>query len=327
MNWDTGCENLFFHPDGPEFYPSLHVGGFKSRFNVANIPGDTPLLTDGVWVVPRQFRVYLPPGTMTANMNFFAPSGAKIGVAQRFKQTPQFNYCGVNALNFPVMPWSGHGVLADLEKKDRQIMNMGGGFFSLVQFFKTPGLSVGGWLYIKVLDVDEANDLFQFQYVVQVYRGPYLAWYNSPQTQWDALGDPLPLTGEIIVEPVQPVAVTLSGPATSEVVKPATYSAKGSGGTGQYEYRFWLKGEIGEWYSVQAYSKSNTWTWTPVKPGKFQVGVWIRTLGGQTPTDQHEGAIGIPTEVKGSLTNKVSVSVNGQQVFSGTLPFVIEVRQ
>lgn len=320
MSWDDGCSNPNFRPDAAQYYVSLHAseGGFRNQFNLQANWDDPALLSFGTWGCPhRQFRVYIPPGAVQINMNFFAPNGALIGTVQRFKRPPQLNYCGVNPSNFPVMPWSGHKVLSQLEEADGQIMNMGGGFFALVQPIKAPGLLEGGWLYFKLLDVDEANDIFQFQYVVQVNRATYLAWYNNHQTRWNDHGDPLPLEGGEM--PAEPINVSLVGSVSSPVTVGTTvgFTAKGTGGSGQYEYRFWLKAGDNVWVSVQEYSNVNTWSWTPDKTGSYQIGVHIRDQGS---TKVYEAIATLPYIVEaGPVGLKATIRIEGQQAII-TLP-------
>jgi len=59
-----------------------------------------------------------------------------------------------------------------------------------------------------------------------------------------------------------------------------TYTAGGSGGSGNYEYKFWLKTN-GVWSPVQEYSPTNTWTWntTGAAPGAYAVQVYVRNSG------------------------------------------------
>jgi hypothetical protein len=225
------------------------------------------------------------------------------------------------------MPWSGHGVLSNLEKKDHQLMNMGGSFFPLSQYFKAPGLASGGWLYIKVLDVDEANDLFQFQYVVQVYRTPYLDWYNSPQTQWDANGDPLPLTGEdstpVPVPVPTPISVKLVGDVSSPIQfgQYVKFTAVGVGGSGKYEYRFWLLKGPGPWQSVREYSATSAWIWRPDKAGTFSVGVHVRTPGSSLA---YQDVATLPYVVEGLNKLEATIKVIGKQIII-TLPDAVDI--
>ena len=43
---------------------------------------------------------------------------------------------------------------------------------------------------------------------------------------------------------------------------PIVFTAQGVGGTGTYEYRFWLNTGTG-FVVAQPYSTTNTWAWTP----------------------------------------------------------------
>ena len=196
--------------DGPDFYVSLHagVGGFRSQFDVRGAQVDPVLLSFGTYGAAGRFRVYIPPGARQINMNFFAPNGALVGAVARFQVPPELNYCGVRAANWSGLPWKSAATLASLTAQDFQFQNMGVSFFPIVQVIKA-GLAAGGWLYFKVLDVDDSNDVFQFQYVVQVVREPFLKWYDS--AQWDGSGDPLPITGAAPHDPTSPDVWGCSG--------------------------------------------------------------------------------------------------------------------
>jgi len=65
-------------------------------------------------------------------------------------------------------------------------------------------------------------------------------------------------------------------PAGDNVV----FTAAASGGTGSYEYRFWLYSG-GTWSVVQAYSSNPTWTWNTagVAPGSYLIAVHARNAG------------------------------------------------
>lgn len=79
---------------------------------------------------------------------------------------------------------------------------------------------------------------------------------------------------------VPPTAVTLLPDLASPQVvgTPVTFTAEGSGGTGPYEYRFWLNSGSG-FTIVQDFSSANTWQWIPAASGAFDVLVDVRNAG------------------------------------------------
>jgi hypothetical protein len=58
------------------------------------------------------------------------------------------------------------------------------------------------------------------------------------------------------------------------------FTAGGTGGSGSYEYRFWLRSG-GVWAIAQDYSTSNTWTWdtTGLTADSYGVVVYVRSVG------------------------------------------------
>jgi hypothetical protein len=68
-----------------------------------------------------------------------------------------------------------------------------------------------------------------------------------------------------------------------------TWTITAGGGTGNYEYRFWLK-EGGIWSIKQDYSSSNTWTWTPTSAGTYQIVGQVRNVGSTLGYDMQENS-------------------------------------
>ena len=62
---------------------------------------------------------------------------------------------------------------------------------------------------------------------------------------------------------------------------PVTFTAGASGGTGSYEYKFFVKGPNDSTATLmQDYSTTNTFPWTtPATPGTYQIGVQVRSAG------------------------------------------------
>jgi hypothetical protein len=77
-----------------------------------------------------------------------------------------------------------------------------------------------------------------------------------------------------------PTSVSL----TSDLASPQpegttmTFTADASGGTGSYEYRFWLRDTQGQWSTVQDYSASANFIWN-VTAGIDRISVWAKNAG------------------------------------------------
>jgi hypothetical protein len=100
----------------------------------------------------------------------------------------------------------------------------------------------------------------------------------------------------------QPVrSVRLTSDKTSPVppaVDGITFTAHAAGGSGKYEYEFWLKGPSTEnsWEVVQDYGISNAFLWTPVKAGDYSIAVYARNTG--SPAG-YEAIAGVAFDITG----------------------------
>jgi hypothetical protein len=72
---------------------------------------------------------------------------------------------------------------------------------------------------------------------------------------------------------------------------PITFAAQGVGGTGTYEYRFWLNSGSG-FIVAQPYSPTNTWTWTPGAAGNYDMFVEVRMVGSAVVRDAFNEVFG-----------------------------------
>ncbi|MHB8708912.1 MAG: hypothetical protein ACYC9I_08555 [Desulfuromonadales bacterium] len=123
-------------------------------------------------------------------------------------------------------------------------------------------------------------------------------------------------------------AVTLTPSVASPQVAgtPVTFTGVGQGGTGSYEYQFWLKaGTV--WKITQAYSSKNTWTWDTagLAAGSYQVVVWVRNTGStanykayssqlynlNTEADISKPVLNVSTLPDGSVTNNQTLNISG----------------
>jgi hypothetical protein len=88
----------------------------------------------------------------------------------------------------------------------------------------------------------------------------------------------LPATG--LAEAGNPASPAAAG-------TPVTFLAQASGGSGPYEYEFWLNGPgtAGVWQHVQFWSPTSTWTWTPTAAdaGVSRIALHGRSVGSTVP--------------------------------------------
>jgi len=86
------------------------------------------------------------------------------------------------------------------------------------------------------------------------------------------------------VPPATSVAFTPPPSPASPQIPGASvlWTAAASGGTGSYEYKFWVKNPAGAWSVGKDYGiPGNTWTWdtTGLATGTYSVQVWARSAG------------------------------------------------
>jgi len=87
---------------------------------------------------------------------------------------------------------------------------------------------------------------------------------------------------DFVIKPPAATAAHLSATASSPTAAgPAvTFSAGGAGGSGSYEYQFWLNNGS-SWTMVQDYSTTSSWDWNTagLAPGSYAVQVNVRNSG------------------------------------------------
>jgi len=85
----------------------------------------------------------------------------------------------------------------------------------------------------------------------------------------------------VIIPPSATEANLSATPSSPIAAGPAVrFSAGGAGGSGSYEYQFWLNDGTG-WTMVQDYSTTSTWDWSTagLASGTYAVQVNVRSAG------------------------------------------------
>jgi hypothetical protein len=57
------------------------------------------------------------------------------------------------------------------------------------------------------------------------------------------------------------------------------FTANVTGGSGSYDYQFWVEEPGTGWSIKQTYGNGNTYSWTPNTAGTYVVAVWARNIG------------------------------------------------
>lgn len=65
---------------------------------------------------------------------------------------------------------------------------------------------------------------------------------------------------------------------------PVTLTAKATGGSGPYQFQFWVFNGTA-WSVGRAWGPSSTWTWVPPAAGSYSVQVWVRNAGSSATYD------------------------------------------
>ena len=119
--------------------------------------------------------------------------------------------------------------------------------------------------------------------------------------------------------PVTISSVTPNKASPQAVGTTITWSCAASGGTSLY-YQFWLQGPSGNWEIAQAYSTSNTWSWTPTTAGSYAVSVWVKDASSSSQYDKWiaanytVSAASTPVTISSVTPNKASPQAAGTTI-------------
>jgi hypothetical protein len=104
----------------------------------------------------------------------------------------------------------------------------------------------------------------------------------------------------IVASPMTLIAPTVSLSPNQALSQsrgtPIVFSATGAGGSGSYQYEFWLQSPNGTWAVAQAYGASPTFTLQTggLPAGTYAVAVWIRNTGATPTTGWNACTPGVP---------------------------------
>lgn len=110
-----------------------------------------------------------------------------------------------------------------------------------------------------------------------------------------------PITGEVYIcnqpPPATDLTVTIDKASPQTIGTLVTFAASATGGSGDYEYAFWLRNPSGKWSLPQGYSSLSNWRWdtTGIDLGEYYLQVWARSAGSTASYDVYKNVACIIT--------------------------------
>ena len=125
--------------------------------------------------------------------------------------------------------------------------------------------------------------------------------------------------------PASSVTLISGVPSPQVVGAQVTFTAGASGGSGGYQYQFYLRNPQGVWSLVQPYGSASTWTWNTASgtPGSYELQVWARSAGMTASYDTWKGLAftvvpAPPTSVTFSSSIPSPQAIGAQVTFNAT---------
>lgn len=98
---------------------------------------------------------------------------------------------------------------------------------------------------------------------------------------------------------VAAVSVTSNLPPPQRLGKTVQFSATAAGGTGAYEYR-WFVWDGTTWIAATRWIPTPTWSWSPAAVNdRYAIRVWVRSLGATTDVPEATATVAFPITPKG----------------------------
>ncbi len=112
----------------------------------------------------------------------------------------------------------------------------------------------------------------------------------------------------------QPTSVTVSSNVSSPQVSGTNVvlTASASGGSGTYEYRFWVNGPStgNTWQMVRDWSSDDNFTWTvPSATGTYSLGVWVKNSGDDDTRIAYKSLDGFVVQTNSPAVNPIPSDV------------------
>ncbi len=129
-------------------------------------------------------------------------------------------------------------------------------------------------------------------------------WARSSWDSADAPEGAAAIPFSIYLPPMTGVTLSSNRTPPQTTGTPVLFTAAGSGGVAPYSFEFLVSADNWATFSIaQGWSTMSTFSWAPMTPGMYQVGVWARSAG--DTTNAPEQAVGVAFAITAQLTIQV----------------------
>ena len=159
-------------------YTSLYNYGYKAAVAVAigdKTSGKAKLVVSFSNGVPSVFRLFIPPGAVSARISVFTQNDYGELVV-RYQSPPVGTSYIENQGGYRLKSM----IDKDVYLRERNI-------WIIDDRFQALGVAGSGWLYVKKLNRARLKTISA---TITIDVAKFLVWYNNPDTKWDRNGDP-----------------------------------------------------------------------------------------------------------------------------------------
>ncbi len=237
----------------------------------------TPVGEPFEWQYHQHAPMITPHGTLLLfdnGNNRASPFDAKLPDANNYsrvveysinEQTMEVSQVWEYGSNTPERLYSGFICDADWLSQTGNVLATFGGT-TLVNGVPTAGRTA------RIIEVDPATSTKVFELVIDEPNPIQRGWivYRS-----ERIADLYPLLTQMSVS----LSADQASPAQLATVEDVTFTASAAGGSGSYDYQFWIRDSAGTWTIVQDYGNGDAFVWTPPAADSWIIAVRARNLG------------------------------------------------
>ena len=189
---------FFWIPTAFAAFTSIY-SDYADEHNILNNTNTIHTFNEKVIAPPKDFKVFVPPGTIGLSFTVFTGQSDEYAVAVRGNIAPQ---CTYNELvdDYAYLPWKppGSANLSAILTRDYQFKNIDGGISVFNGGVSAP--ASGEWIYVKGISYDTTSAT-TMTFTVTVNVAAFNAWYQAQFPTNTGNPDDIPGTSGGVCEP------------------------------------------------------------------------------------------------------------------------------